>query len=193
MKNFTPGIIIHQFITANGEEATIRYPQASDVQAMTEYINIISKEDTYVTVSGEEITKEEELQYLEDQFHKIEDGDSVLLLATVNGAIVGISGVTRNQASRRRALHIGVFGISIKNEYRGAGIGYELAKTTIDQAKLNIDNLRLITLTVYEPNIKAQLLYEKLGFKDYGILPGGVWYRDNYIDEISMYLSLIKN
>lgn len=190
MQNFTPGVIVHQFLTKNGEEAVIRYPQHSDVEAMAEYINTISREDTYVTVSGEQISIEEETKFLDEQMSKINNGDAVLLLCTVNGNIVGIAGVNRNQASRKRSLHTGIFGISIKFEYRGKRIGYELAKATIDQAKLNIDNLKIITLTVYEPNVKAQLLYEKLGFKEFGILPEGTWYKDTFIDEIYMYLKV---
>jgi len=192
MQNFTPGVTIHRFLTKNGEEAIIRYPEASDVQAMTEYINTISKEDTFIVVSGEQISLEEETKYLEDLMTKMNDGDAVMLLCTVNGTLVGSAAVSRNHSSRRRALHIGIFGISVKAEFRGQGVGYELAKATIDQAKLNIDNLRIITLTVYEPNVKAQLLYEKLGFKEYGVLPGGTWYKDKYIDEISMYLPVVK-
>ena len=193
MRNFTPGIVVHQFITKNGYEAIIRYPQPSVVEAMTNYINVISSEDTYVTVSGEQISKDEESKFLDEQFEKINNGDGVLLICTINGEIVGISGVTRNQNSRRRALHTGIFGISIKKEFRGQGIGHELAKSVIDQAKMNIDGMRIVTLTVYQPNKQAKQLYEKLGFKEYGYLPQGIWYKDSYIDEISMYLPVMSS
>lgn len=190
MKNVTPGVIVHEFITNYGETATIRYPQMSDVEAMTEYVNTISAEDIYISLSGEQLSEEEERTYLDDQMHKMEDGDAVLLLCTVNGNIVGICGVNRNQQSRKRSIHIGIFGISLKKEFRGQGIGYELAKTTIDQAQLNIDNLRIITLTVYKPNVQAHKLYQKLGFIEYGVLPEGTKYKEGFIDEIQMYLKV---
>ncbi len=85
MKTSTPGIIVHEFITKNGQQAVIRYPQFSDVEAITEYANILSTEDTYVTLSGEQLSLEEEQKYLEDEFHKIEDGDGVMLICTVDG------------------------------------------------------------------------------------------------------------
>ncbi len=190
MKTYTPGIVVHEFITRYGDTATIRFPQMSDVHAMTDYVNALSAEDIYVSLSGEQLSVEDEQSYLEDQFHKMEDGDSVLLLCTINGDLAGICGITRNQTSRKRSLHIGIFGISLKKEYRSQGLGYELAKTTIDQAKLIIDNLRIITLTVYKPNEQTKALYQKLGFTEYGMLPGGTWYKDMYLDEIYMYLNV---
>jgi RimJ/RimL family protein N-acetyltransferase len=190
MKTFTPGVIVHEFIGKNGEEIIIRFPERSDVDDLTRYINAVSKEDTFITFSGEQIVKEEELVYLEDQITKMDSGDAVLLMATVNGAIIGSAGVNRKESSRSRGKHIGIFGISLAKEYRGQGIGYELATCTIQEAKFNIDNMRLITLTVYEPNVYAQRLYKKLGFKEYGKLPKGIWYRDQYVDEIEMYLEI---
>lgn len=191
MKTFTPGVVIHEFITKNGQQATIRYPQSSDVQAMTEYANILSAEDTYVVLSGEQLSLEEEHAYLDDEFHKIEDGDGVLLLCTVDGNLVGISGVTRNQRGRKRSLHLGIFGISIHKDYRGQGLGHELAKTTIDEARINIDGLRIVTLSVYKPNTSAYEMYKKLGFIEYGVLPEGVAYKGGYIDKVLMYKKVV--
>jgi RimJ/RimL family protein N-acetyltransferase len=188
MKTFAPGVIVHKFISKSGDEVVIRFPQLSDVPALTEYINTVSAEDTYITFSGEQVTEESERVYLTDQLYKMDCGDSVMLLATVNGLIVGNAGVNRNEYSRRRARHIGIFGISVKKEYRGQGIGYELARCTVQEAALNVDNIRMLTLTVYSPNEKAHSLYKKIGFVDYGVLPGGVWYKDQFIDEILMYL-----
>lgn len=190
MKNYAPGIIVHEFITRNGETATIRFPQQSDVGAMKEYVNRLSSEDVYIVLSGEQLSLEEEQKFLDDQFQKMENGDGTMLFCTINGDIVGICEVNRDQSKRKRSQHIGIFGISLKKEFRGQGIGYELAKTTIDVAKLNIDNLRIITLSVYKPNAQAHQLYKKLGFIEYGELPRGTWYKDTYIDEIQMYLKV---
>jgi RimJ/RimL family protein N-acetyltransferase len=186
MKNFTPGVIVHEFITKNGEEAVIRYPQPSDVGAMTEYANTLSAEDSYVTLSGEQFSLEQEQSFLDDEFHKIEDGDGVLLICSVEGTMVGICGITRNQRGRKRSLHLGIFGISIHKNYRGQGLGFELAKATIDEAKLNIDGLKIVTLSVYKPNTAAYEMYKKLGFIEYGMLPEGVIYKDGYLDKILM-------
>ncbi|HRN70699.1 MAG TPA: GNAT family N-acetyltransferase [Candidatus Woesebacteria bacterium] len=189
MKTFTPGIIVHEFITKNGRQATIRYPQLSDIESMTEYVNTLSAEDIYVSLSGEQFTPEEEQAYLEDQFHKIEDGDGVILVCTVDGNLAGICDVTRNQRSKR-SMHLGIFGISLHKEYRGQGLGRELAQATIYEAKLNIDGLKIITLSVYKPNTSAHELYKKLGFVEYGLLPEGTIYKDEFIDKILMYLTV---
>jgi RimJ/RimL family protein N-acetyltransferase len=88
---------------------------------------------------------------------------------------------------RRRSYHVGVFGITIAKEFRGEGIGEELAKVTIAEAIQTIPGLTLLRLQMYSPNTVASHLYEKLGFTEYGILPGGVWYRGGYVDEVVMY------
>lgn len=186
-----PGTVVYSFKTKKGEDAIIRYPIMSDVSDMTQYINTLSTEDVYVTFSGEQISYNDETIYLEDQVRKIQLGETVKLVCIVNGKMVGISDVYRNIQGRRRSWHIGIFGISVAKEYRSDGIGYELARVTIDEAKKNIRGLRIITLSVYKPNDIAMNLYRKLGFKEYGLLPKAVWYKDTYIDEISMYLDVI--
>jgi RimJ/RimL family protein N-acetyltransferase len=154
---------------------------------MTVYANTLSTEDTYVTLSGEHLTVEEEHAFLTDELHNIEAGEGVLLECFVEGNLVGICGISRNQRGRKRSHHLGIFGISIHKDYRGQGLGSELAKTTIKEAILNIQGLRIITLSVYKPNKQAHDLYTKLGFVDYGMLPEGTFYKDGYIDKILMY------
>lgn len=185
-----PGIVVYSFKTKNGEDAVIRYPTIGDVAKMTKYINTLSTEDVYVTFSGEQISYNDEYAYIEDQLRKIQKGEVVKLVCEVNGKMVAIADIYRNLQSRRRSWHIGIFGLSVSKEYRGNGIGYELARVTIEEAKKYILGLRMITLSVYGPNDVAKNLYIKLGFKEHGLLPKGIWYKNTYIDEIWMYLEV---
>lgn len=184
------GTIVYTFKTKSGQDGVLRYPRMSDANEMTEYINTISAEDTFITFSGEAISYDDEYTYLDDQMKRIVRGDVVKVICEVNGKMAGICDVYRNLTGRRRSYHIGVFGISVAKEFRGEGIGYKLARCTIAEAKKNITGLRIVTLSVYGPNAIAKSLYEKIGFKEFGRLPKGVWYRNDYIDEISMYLEI---
>lgn len=177
--------------TKNGKEATIRYPTLDDVIEMTQYINDISREDTYITFSGEQITLDEEKIYLLDLLKRIENGDAVNLLCVINGKIVGITGIERKISARRRGSHIGIYGISVKKEYRGYGVGLELSKSVIEEARKRMAGLKIITLSVYKPNEIAFSMYKKLGFVEYGVLPQGISFHGEFVDEVEMYLSVI--
>ncbi len=185
-----PGTVVGTFKTKKGEDAVIRYPKIEDVSEMTTYINTLSAEDVYITFSGEQLSYDNEYTYIADQLKRIEKGEVVKLVCEINQKMAGMCDVYRNLTGRRRSWHIGIFGISVAKKYRGDGIGYELAKMTINEAKKNIYGLRIITLSVYGPNGVAKNLYTKLGFKEFGNLPKGIWYRDTYIDEISMYMEV---
>jgi len=50
---FIPGLIVKKFISKKGKEIIIRYPKWEDLEELTRYANKLSKEDTFVTFSGE--------------------------------------------------------------------------------------------------------------------------------------------
>ena len=81
--------------------------------------------------------------------------------------------------------HLGEFGISLSSDIRGQGIGKLLMSLVISEAK---KNLKLkINLSCFSSNKIAQHLYQSLGFVEYGRLPKGLFYQDQFIDEILMY------
>lgn len=82
-----------------------------------------------------------------------------------NNQLVGLSNIDRDTSNRKRSLHVGRFAITVAKEFRNDGIGFELAKTIIDEAKKNINGLKMITLEVFSLNQKAINLHQKLGFK----------------------------
>ena len=59
--------IVYQGKTKTGKEILIRYPQKGDELKLWEYINKLSKEKTFVRLQGEEVSKEDEAKYLNDQ------------------------------------------------------------------------------------------------------------------------------
>jgi RimJ/RimL family protein N-acetyltransferase len=87
-------------------------------------------------------------------------------------------------------MHIGTFGISLLDKYRSQGIGYFFARQVILEAKEKMNDLRQIHLTLFSENQNAYNLYQKLGFKFYGKAPQALLYKENFQDEISMYLKI---
>jgi RimJ/RimL family protein N-acetyltransferase len=190
MSNFVPGAEVHRFSSKSGDEIIIRYPLWEDLDELVRYINKISREDTYITFSGETISKEEEVEYLIATYRNIEKMDSVVLFALKNGQLIGSSDIHRVFSHRRRGQHIGTFGITIEQEYREQGIGFELAKQVIEESKRKIRGLELITLDVYSENERAVKMYEKIGFTKYGELPEGLKYKDRLVGEVKMMMKL---
>ena len=60
-----------EFNTKKGNVVNVRYPQKGDEIVMMEYINTLSKEQTFIRAQGEEYTLEEETIYLHNQLEKI--------------------------------------------------------------------------------------------------------------------------
>jgi len=69
-------------------------------------------------------------------------GYKVVLGCFYKEKLVGLTNVDRNKSDRKRSLHVGTFGISVEKEFRGEGIGYELGKTIIEEAKKKIPGLK---------------------------------------------------
>lgn len=190
MTNFIPGKVVKTFLAKEGNKTIVRYPKWEDLNLLTCYINKLSEEDTFINLSGEKITKEEEAKFLADLFVSMEFLSKVFLCCFVKEKLVAICSIVRNERARKRGKHAGLFAITIAKEYRGQGIGYQLAKITIKEAKQKMTGLKIITLNVFHKNKIAQKLYEKLGFKQVGRIPKAILYKNKYIDKIIMYLKL---
>ena len=55
-----------------------------------------------------------------------------------------------------------VFGIGLHQDLHGQGWGRRLMQATLDEA--DAQHIPLVTLTVLKDNLRAQALYEKMGF-----------------------------
>jgi putative acetyltransferase len=86
----------------------------------------------------------------------------------------------RNEESK----HKGIFGIFIRDDYQGRGLGTLMTGLMIDIARLK--GLRKISLDVFSSNEKAIRVYEKCGFETEGLMKEEYWhyltesYRDAY-------------
>lgn len=190
MSNFIPGKEVSRFSSKSNDEIIIRYPKWEDLDELVRYINKLSREDTYITFSGETISKEEEMEYLIATYRALEKMDSVVLYAFKGDILIASSDIHRVFSHRRRGHHIGTFGITVEQEYREQGIGFEIAKQVIQEAKHKIRGLELVTLDVYSENERAIKMYEKLGFSKYGELPDGLKYKDRLVGEVKMMLKV---
>lgn len=179
--------IVFKGKTSDGISYLIRYPKKTDLQELFRYINELSKEKTYISLQGEEMSLKEEREFLNKTLRKIKAANSVALVVESNGKIVGISDISRRERAEK---HTGVFGITLAKEFRGKGIGRKLMALVVEEARKNLKDLKLIRLVCFADNKKACKLYQSFGFKEYGKLPGGILYRGEPTDEILMYYEI---
>ena len=85
----------------------------------------------------------------------------------MEGKVVANSEIGKKASGHDR--HVGTLGIVIRNGYRNLGIGTEMMKTLIKQARAM--NLKLLTLSVYSTNQHAHHVYQSTGFVDTGRIP----------------------
>jgi ribosomal protein S18 acetylase RimI-like enzyme len=175
---------IIQKASLNGWEMVFRFPKKSDVEGLRDFINELSKERTFLRFQGEQVSLEEEEQYLTDLLDKLKQNKAIIVLAIHEGKIVGSADIKLGQKTDR---HVGMFGIALSKEYRDQGLGTYLMKLILEQAQTNMPELEIVKLGVQAPNKRAFHLYQKLGFKQYGLLPDGVKLEQGYRDRIFMY------
>lgn len=84
-----------------------------------------------------------------------------LLVACVDGVVVGEAALVRNALPRRS--HAGSIGIMLHDDWQGRGIGTKLFGAVVDLAD-NWMGLRRLELGVYDDNLPAIALYKKFGF-----------------------------
>lgn len=181
-----PGQIIFGGKTSKRIPITIRYPKTDDLQDLLNYINTLSRERTYITFQGEQVTKEEEKKFSDDILAKMNKNEDVHLLVYSKNTLIGIGNITLKE---RNEKHVGVFGISVAKDFRKQGIGKLLTEKVLEEAKKNLPTLKIVTLVVYSNNHVAIEMYKNFRFKKYGLLPNGIVYRGNFVDQILMYQS----
>lgn len=106
------------------------------------------------------LTVEKEIEYIRE--HRDAAG-SVLIIAEINGRIVGAVGFKAH--TQKRIAHHGMLGISVHSEFREDGIGRELLKATLDWAKAHPE-IEKVSLCVFATNARAIHLYKSLGFRE---------------------------
>jgi ribosomal protein S18 acetylase RimI-like enzyme len=128
-----------------------------------------------------------EYRWFSELYAAVLRGDAVAYVAEADGRVVGMAEV-RRRATRVEFSHIGVLGMYVVKGYRGKGIGKALLRKTIEGCR---GKFEIIVLEVLTTNTVAKRLYQGMGFRTYGLLPGGVKRGDRYIDVELMYLRLV--
>ena len=101
--------------------------------------------------------------------------------------LVAIGGFAIQQGQKR--AHKGsLWGMYVRQDSRGIGVGRQLVEAVFDLARQRVE---LIQLTVVRDNEQARRLYMSLGFVDYGLEKNALKQGGRYYDEVLMAKNLL--
>lgn len=170
----------------NGKILTVREGIKEDAKDLISFVNNVAGESDYLTFGEGEfnITVENEEKILED-YEK--EKNKIFIIAEIDGEVVSMLNYTAGK--RERVKHTGEFGISVKKDYWGLGIGKLMMENMIEWAK-NTGIIRKINLRVRSDNERGIGLYTSLGFKKQGLITRDMIIDGHFYDSISMGLEI---
>ena len=172
------------FTAKDGKKVVLRSVKWEDLDDLIEFINSLVEEGADILRSSK-VTRSEEAEWLGNRLACVDKGELIDAVAEVDGTVIANSEVDKRSDIMS---HVGVLGIGIKQGYRGIGVGTQLMKTLIDESKKA--GLKILVLDHFATNKTARQLYEKMGFKEAGKIPKGIYKNGNYIDLVRMTLEL---
>jgi len=102
--------------------------------------------------------------------------------------LVGVAGLRRE--TRPRTAHKSVlFGMAVRPEARGRGIGRALVEAVVAHARAR-PGTEVVTLTVTEGNAPAERLYAACGFRAFGTEPLAIRTDDGFAGKVHMWLAV---
>ncbi|RYD56502.1 MAG: GNAT family N-acetyltransferase [Sphingobacteriales bacterium] len=173
----------------DGTEVLAREATIHDAAEMIQCVKTYVAESKYMVVLPEEfsLTLHQGREWIQAF---IEADNSLLMVAEVNGAIVGNLDITG--AKRQRIMHNGMIGMGMLPDYRRKGLGSVLLKAGIDWATHN-PYLQRLWLQVIAANQPAIELYKKFGFEQEGLQKNFIKTGEGtYADNLIMGLPLNK-
>lgn len=167
---FKEGKVVRDFeheIDGKKINVIFRFPKKSDLKDVLRFVNKCRKETEYLAMTKKETLKSER-KWLYETIEGNKKGEKVMLVAEVEGKIIGNS--TVEQSNKDRKKHTGSFGIMFLQKYTGYGLGPMLAKEVFKLVKKNTE-MWLIESEHHEKNKPSAGLHKKLGFRKVGIFP----------------------
>jgi RimJ/RimL family protein N-acetyltransferase len=175
------GTVVGEFYTKDRRRAILRTPIWEDLDDLLEMINSLVEEKADIVMS-EKVTRAEEIEWLARALSSLEKDEVFYMVAEVNGKVIANSEIGRGREGYER--HVGGIGIAIKEGFRDLGIGTEMMKTLIKQARAM--GLKVLKLSAFETNKRAIHVYEKTGLVQTGRIPRKFFRDGKYIDEVIM-------
>ncbi len=160
----------------------IRPVTPDDAEGVLEVLNAVVRERKY-SAFDRILTVEEERQFLASLGER-----SGFFVAELDGRIIGFQSIEPFAPYTPAMDHVGLMGTFVHADFRGQGIGRQLAEATFKFAQEK--GYEKAVVYVRATNQAAQEFYQKLGFVPKGTLEKQVKIDGEYDDEIFMEMFL---
>lgn len=171
----------------NGKTGVLRCPETEDAAKLIEYLEITASETDFLLAYPEEraqMTLEMEERFIENV--RASEWD-LMLICTVDGKIAGNCHLTR--MGKMKIRHRAAIAIALYREFWNLGIGTAMLKRMISEARnMGISQLEL---DYVDGNDRAKALYEKVGFRETGVIPNGIRLKDGKNLDLHMMVCML--
>ena len=162
---------------------TVREATVADAAALLAHLKALAAEPGInIPLAPDELTTtlDQEKALLKDMH---DSPRAIMLVAEAEGAVVGELSL-KAISSRRAVQHVATLGMSVKQAWRGKGVGRALMTDAIEWAPSA--GIKRIELYVYCRNEAALALYQKFGFVIEGRRKAFIREGDEYLDDFVM-------
>lgn len=152
-----------------------------------DFINSFIEEKAQIALN-KKLSLGEEREFLKSTLKRIKKHTGIFIIAEYNQSVTGTVGI---ELKGNRQNHVGEYGITIRKDYRGIGLGAYLTKKAIESAQKQLKPApKIIRLSVFSTNKPAINLYKKCGFKKVAEIPNQIDLGGKLVNEIIMLLYL---
>lgn len=169
-------------MTTNEPEITIRQISTVDVEALRE-LRLEALRAHPVAFSADYNTELNRTP----QAWKARIQDSPIFFAQAGNTMIGMAGFYRSRSSKT-GHHGTIWGVYIRPDYRGHGLGDKLINQCIQWAREN--EVRMVYIAAAAVNTAAIRCYARCGFTVYGLQPMAIFHDNIYYDELLMAQAL---
>ncbi len=160
----------------------IREAKESDAKAIIDYLKENQDRFLYMISRTEEMKLDEDYEKQMIKLHAQRE-NCAFFVALEQDKIIGMLNFVGG--NRSRDMHDGEFGLSVKKDYFGRGIGSGLMENLMRWGQNN-QVIRRMTLFVMHSNKRAINLYKRFGFSIEGVRRKAVRFEDGRVQDLIM-------
>ena len=180
-----PSMVRFEHVASDGSELVFREPVKGDAKALMSFITQFVDEPMSGLLIDKKVSLRDEEKWLESRLGEIRSRSTVMLLAELDGRIVGSCHMSRLPWKHSHRADIGV---ALNLEIRGKGVGEALMRRTMELGIRRFRGLETVELSAFAYNDRALALYKKLGFEECARIPRSAREGRMYFDEVLMRL-----
>ncbi len=170
----------------SGDECAIRSVSVDDAQFMIHHLQTVGGETDFLTYGPDDISLDvaKERSLVEEV---LTAPNRVFLICEIDGNIAGTLGF--HGEHRPRTQHTGQFGIAVKKQFWGRGVGRALICAMLEWARQG-GFIRKVNARVRPDNSRALALYTSMGFEREGVVSREYLINGGFYDNVLMGLEL---